>query len=210
MPARAARRTVLQKVRGRTLLYASTVCKHRVSGSLSLPSRGPFHLSITVLFSIGHWVVFCLGGWSPLLPTRFHVSHGTLDTASLFLPSPTRLSRSMAGFPKSVRVAGVLPFAVLNPTALVLWFGLFPVSLAATSGIDLSFFSSGYLDVSVRRVPLPQLCIGCGISGLSPDRLPHSDTCGSMGICPSPQIFAACHVFLRLPVPRHPPCALFV
>ena len=32
----------------------STVCKHRVSGSLSLPSRGPFHLSFTVLCSIGH------------------------------------------------------------------------------------------------------------------------------------------------------------
>ena len=84
------------------------------------------------------------------------------------------------------------------------------ISLAATFAITVVFFSSGYLDVSVRRVPLPQLCIGCGISGLSPDRLPHSDTCGSMGICPSPQIFAACHVFLRLPVPRHPPCALFV
>ena len=33
---------------------ASTVCKHRVSGSLSLPSRGPFHLSFTVLCAIGH------------------------------------------------------------------------------------------------------------------------------------------------------------
>ena len=32
----------------------STACKHRVSGSLSLPSRGPFHLSFTVLCSIGH------------------------------------------------------------------------------------------------------------------------------------------------------------
>ena len=31
-----------------------TVCKHRVSGSLSLPSRGSFHLSFTVLCSIGH------------------------------------------------------------------------------------------------------------------------------------------------------------
>ena len=31
-----------------------TACKHRVSGSLSLPSRGPFHLSFTVLCSIGH------------------------------------------------------------------------------------------------------------------------------------------------------------
>ena len=33
---------------------ASTVCKHRVSGSLSLPSRGPFHLSFKVLCSIVH------------------------------------------------------------------------------------------------------------------------------------------------------------
>ena len=31
-----------------------TVCKHRVSGSLSLPSRGPCHLSFTVLCAIGH------------------------------------------------------------------------------------------------------------------------------------------------------------
>ena len=33
---------------------ALTVCKHRVSGSFSLPSRGPFHLSFTVLCAIGH------------------------------------------------------------------------------------------------------------------------------------------------------------
>ena len=30
-----------------------------------------------------------------------------------------------------------------------------------------------------------------------------------MGICHSPQLFAAYHVFHRLLVPRHPPCALF-
>ena len=40
----------------------STACKHRVSGSLSLPSRGPFHLSFTVLCAIGHfhplWLAF--------------------------------------------------------------------------------------------------------------------------------------------------------
>ena len=37
---------------------------------------------------------------------------------------------------------------------------------------------------------------------------PHSDTCGSMCMCHSPQLFAAYRVFLRLSVPRHPPCAL--
>ena len=36
------------------LKCGSTACKHRVSGSLSLPSRGPFHLSFTVLCAIGH------------------------------------------------------------------------------------------------------------------------------------------------------------
>ena len=60
-----------------------TACKHRVSGSLSLPSRGPFHLSFTVLCTIGHRVVFSLGGWSPLLPAGFLVSRGTPDPAML-------------------------------------------------------------------------------------------------------------------------------
>ena len=39
-------------------------------------------------------------------------------------------------------------------------------------------------------------------------RLPHSDTCGSIRICQSPQLFAAYRVLHRLPEPRHPPCAI--
>ena len=37
---------------------------------------------------------------------------------------------------------------------------------------------------------------------------PHSEICGSMDMCSSPQLIAACHVLRRLPVPRHSPCAL--
>ena len=37
---------------------------------------------------------------------------------------------------------------------------------------------------------------------------PHSDIHGSMDICSSPWLFAACHVLLRLLMPRHSPCAL--
>ena len=44
--------------------------------------------------------------------------------------------------------------------------------------------------------------------GIAPYGLPHSDICGSRCICHSPQLFAACHVLLRLREPRHPPCAL--
>ena len=62
---------------------ALSACKHRVSGSLSLPSRGSFHLSLTVLITIGHQVVFSLTGWSPLIHTRFLVSRTTLDSTNL-------------------------------------------------------------------------------------------------------------------------------
>ena len=37
---------------------------------------------------------------------------------------------------------------------------------------------------------------------------PHSDIRGSKLMCSSPRLFAAYHVFHRLPVPGHPPCAL--
>ena len=83
------------------------------------------------------------------------------------------------------------------------------ISLAATLEIDVSFSSSGYLDVSVHRVPFHTLWIGVWMTGVRPAGFPHSDICGSMDICSSPQLFAAYHVFLRLLVPRHPPCALF-
>ena len=83
-----------------------------------------------------------------------------------------------------------------------------PISLAATLRITFVFFSSGYLDVSVHRVPFHTLWIGVWMTGVLPAGFPHSDICGSMDICSSPQLFAAYHVFLRLLVPRHPPCAL--
>ena len=83
-----------------------------------------------------------------------------------------------------------------------------PISLAATLGIDVSFSSSAYLDVSVQRVPFHTLCIGVWMTEVFSAGFPHSDISGSMDICSSPKLFAAYHVFHRLLVPRHPPCAL--
>ena len=82
------------------------------------------------------------------------------------------------------------------------------LSLAATQEIDVSFSSSGYLDVSVPRVPLHTLWIGVWIHEVFSCRFPHSEICGSRDICSLPQLIAAYHVFRRLSVPRHPPCAL--
>ena len=85
-----------------------------------------------------------------------------------------------------------------------------PISLAATLEIDkFSFSSSPYLDVSVQAVPLHTLWIGVWMHEVCSCGFPHSDICGSVDICSSPQLFAAYHVFHRLLVPRHPPCALF-
>ena len=83
-----------------------------------------------------------------------------------------------------------------------------PRSLAATYGIDVSFSSSGYLDVSVHRVPFHTLWIGVWMTEVSSAGFPHSEISGSLDICSSPKLFAAYHVFHRLLVPRHPPCAL--
>ena len=152
--------------------------------------------------------MFRLTGWSPLIQTRFHVSRPTLDPAVSSFPSLTGLSPSLAGFPKTVlletwnHLCGPYPGVARTPV----WPP--PRSLAATCGIDVSFFSSGYLDVSVRRVPLRTLWIHVRMHEGSSCGFPHSDTHGSKGICPSPWLFAACRVFLRLLVPRHPPCAL--
>ena len=46
------------------------------------------------------------------------------------------------------------------------------------------------------------------MTGVYPAGLLHSEICGSPCICHSPQLIAAYHVLLRLPVPRHSPCAL--
>ena len=84
-----------------------------------------------------------------------------------------------------------------------------PISLATTFGISFDFFSSAYLDVSVRRVPFANLWIQLTILDSSSRGFPHSDIRGSMFISNSPRLFAGNHVLRRLSVPRHSPYALF-
>ena len=69
----------MQKVRGHACIdnSAPTACKLTVSGSISLPFRGSFHLSLTVLVRYRLSVLLSLGGWSPRIPNGFHVSGGT-------------------------------------------------------------------------------------------------------------------------------------
>ena len=139
---------------------------------------------------------------------------GTLDTAVPSRLSCTGLSPSLAGLPRAVPFGSSVTYAVRTPQCFAPRFGLFPVRSPLLRESHFVFSSSGYLDVSVHRVPPIQLydacaSLHCMAAGSSPAGFPHSDIRGSMPICSSPRLFAAYHVFLRLLVPRHPPCALF-
>ena len=103
----------------------------------------------------------------------------------------------------AVRLASVMEFAVLTPGVLLLPVWPLPLSLAATHRISFDFSSSGYLDVSVPRVPHVNLCIQLTFHDSSSWWFPNSEICGSKLICSSPQLIAACHVLHRLLMPRH-------
>ena len=59
-----------------------------------------------------------------------------------------------------------------------------------------------------RRFPTYTYLIQCRLHRYCLCGLPHSEIPGSMDICSSPRLIAACRVLLRLSVPRHSPCAL--
>ena len=136
------------------------------------------------------------------------MSRGTLDTAMSTRLSLTGLSPSLAGFPKTILLDLLNQFRGPNPGVHALRFGLFRFRSPLLTESHVVFSSSGYLDVSVHRVPFHSLWIGLWILEVFSSRFPHSDISGSMDICSSPKLFAAYHVFHRLLVPRHPPYAL--
>ena len=127
-----------------------------------------FHSPPGVLFtfpsrycsSIGHQVVFSLGGWAPLLPTGLLVSGGTLVPTVLLPLSLTGLLPSLAPLSNGLLLDSSDHLRwPSTPNVRRLSFWALSLSLAATQNIDVSFLSSGYLDVSVHRVPYHNLCI---------------------------------------------------
>src|SRR5579863_2533786 len=107
-----------------------TAGEYEGSGSLSSPSRGAFHLSLTVLVHYRSLRVFSLGGWSPLLPTNSpgFVVLRLLAAAAAGLPRrdshplrwrfPTPSGRPAA--------ATCLPEPTTPERLTTPWFGLFP------------------------------------------------------------------------------------
>ena len=83
-----------------------------------------------------------------------------------------RLSQNL-----SITVGKSIPQSEPQSARTLVW--ALSISLAATLEIDVSFSSSGYLDVSVHRVPHIQLCIGCMLTEGCSAGFPHSDISGS-------------------------------
>ena len=178
------------------------------SGSVSLPSRGSFHLSLTVLVryrsvaSIQPWRVGPpdSGGVSrvpPYLGSRW-VSQGFAQGA---------VTRCGAPFQ-------ALALAVLRPCpgpatpgdgSPGLGYFRFRSPLLTESSFPSSPPATEMFHFAGSRSRCTLFSCTCAI--LMDGGLPHSEISGSKTACVSPELIAACRVLRRLPPPRHPPCA---
>ena len=209
-PASVTRRTVLQKVRGSTFKVVPQLVNiwfqvlfHSPPGVLfTFPSQY-YALSVTKEY-------LALRGGPRVLPTRFHVSRGTLDPAMLTRPF-TYGAFTLSGWLSQNHSAksSWINSAVRTPECTHSGLGSSGFARRYLRNHMLSFSSSGYLDVSVHRVPLHNVMDWrYGYLRFAQVGFPIQTSPDHMDICSSPKLFAAYHVFHRLLVPRHPPYAL--
>ena len=86
-----------------------------------------------------------------------------------------------------------------------------PFSLATTQGVEVSFLSSGYLDVSVPQLASQHpIYSGASTAALPAVGFPIRRSRGQRSVSTSPGLIAAAHVLHQLLAPRHPPCALIL
>ncbi len=150
-----------------------------VSGSLSSPLRGAFHLSLTVLVHYRSLKVLSLGGWSPPLPTNspgFVVLRMPIQAGAP--ASPTGLSPALAG--RSSPFGLPLPALcglVLQPQPLPKtgWFGLFPVRSPLLGESRLISFRAATEMFQFTACPSRGYTFHQGCLGITPGGLPHSD-----------------------------------
>ena len=176
---------------GSHCLYASgfRYCFTPLTGVLfAFPSR--------YWFAIGQLRVFSLGGWSPLVPKD---SSGRVSRAP-----PYSISRH-----GRFRVRGCHPYGAPFQSASAnadckqsfpSRLRADPLSLIATWGISVDFFSSGYLDISVPRVCLARLFYSAR----------NSQRIGWVSPFGNPRIKVCCRLpeaYRRLPRPSSPSAA---
>ena len=138
---RITRWPILQKVRHQAVALCLLV-----GARFQVLFHSPFGVLFTFpsryLFAIGHMLVFSLRGWAPCLHSKLLVFTAT---CSLVYNSFYLQDFHFLWF--------IFPDDLINYYILLVGWAVF-CSLAATWKIEFSFFSSCYLDVSVRRVLL--------------------------------------------------------
>jgi len=188
------RRFILQKARRHTLSDAPTACRHTVSGSLSLRSRGAFHLSLTVLLHYRSPSVFSLRRWSSQIQTGFLVSrptwghhkraaqrvgYGALTlydrpSHAVLLPCP-----ALARVPASPRSDAPLP-SVRNACRLTrTQFGLFPLRSPLLRESRLFSLPRGTEMFQFPRCPPYPYGFSIRSLPITEEGFPHSETLGS-------------------------------
>ena len=113
--------------------------------------------------------------------------------------------------PAGCRSRPCMPYNPLCPTPAGLAgirFRLFPVRSPLLRESRLMSFPRGTEMFQFPRFPSIPYGFRHRYHPITDGGLPHSETCGSMSACDSPQHFGACPVLLRPLAPRHPPCAL--
>ena len=187
-----------------TLRRALTSCRHTVSGSLSLRSRGSFHLSLTVLLLYRSLVY--IQPWQMVLPASDKIPRVSSYSGSCSLPlplSPTGLSPSLAVLPITFGSFSASAFIAAPSTPYLYGLGFSPFARR---------YSGNHFCFLFLRV------LGCfGSPGTSPFQdgilvsdagFPHSDTGASSLPYSSAPLFAVRCVLLQLRVARHSPYAL--
>ena len=139
-------------------LIMQKACSHPLKAGLLQLVSARFQVCFTPLngvlftfpsrywFTIGHRLVFSLGGWAPLIQTGFHVSRPTWESAGPVLDFVYGARHPLwpvvpvpFHYPKSDALMAVPQPRRASPPV---WAN--PCSLAATYGITVVFFSSGY------------------------------------------------------------------
>ncbi len=119
---------------------ASILYPHIVSGSISSPSRGAFHLSLTVLVHYRSLNIFSLGRWSSQIQAGFLVSDPTQEhSRKIYIFCLRDYHPLWSHFPELFCYIYKFHIEVLQPPAINHWVWAVPLSLATTKGISIDF-----------------------------------------------------------------------
>ena len=151
--------------------------------------------------------IFRIGGYCPPYSDRKSKRSYSGYWVATFSCSPTGLSPSKASLSREfwIQERGRAPVQTPHPTCLSaeVRFVPFPLSVALTNGISIDFFSCGYCDASVFRVPSQEIAFA-SVKGI-PFGDPRFNACMRL-----PSAYRCLPRPSSVFEPSHPPFSVFV